>query len=101
MAGMMIFFVFFTGANTAQSILKEQEEGTLARMFTTPTPIPMILGGKFAAVFLTLVVQATVLTTASALAFQINWGNLLALGLVLFGLVVSATGFGILLISFL
>jgi ABC-2 type transport system permease protein len=101
MAGMLIFFVFFTGANTAQSILKEQEEGTLARLFTTPTPTPVILGGKFAAVFLTLIVQSVVLTVASALAFQINWGNLLALGLVITGLVVSATGFGILIIAFL
>lgn len=101
MAGMMIFFVFFTGANAAQSILKEQEEGTLARLFTTPTPVSTILGGKFAAVFLTLVVQCIVLTAASALAFGIVWGNLLALGLVIFGLVVSGAGFGIVLISFL
>jgi ABC-2 type transport system permease protein len=101
MAGMLIFFVFFTGANTAQSILKEQEEGTLARLFTTPTPVPVILGGKFTAVFLTLIVQSVVLTIASALAFQIDWGNLLALGLVLAGLVVAATGFGILIIAFL
>jgi ABC-type multidrug transport system permease subunit len=42
-----------------------------------------------------------VLTAASALAFQIEWGNLLALGLVLAGLVAAATGFGILIIAFL
>jgi ABC-2 type transport system permease protein len=99
MAGMMIFFVFFTGANTAQMILKEQEEGTLSRIFTTPTPLPVILGGKFAAVFVTLIGQAIVLTSASALAFGIHWGNLVALGMVIFGLVVSGAGFGILLIS--
>jgi ABC-2 type transport system permease protein len=40
-----------------------------------------------------------VLTGASALIFGIHGGNLLALGLVLFGLVVSASGLGILLIS--
>ncbi len=99
MAGMLIFFVFFTGINTAQSILKEQEEGTLARMFTTPTPLPVIFGGKLAAVFFTLVMQSIVLCAASALIFQINWGNLAALGLVIFGLVAAASGFGILLIS--
>lgn len=101
MASMMIFFVFFTGANTAQLILKEQEEGTLARVFTTPTRLPVILGGKFVAVFITLITQSIVLAIASALAFGINWGNLAALSLVMFGLVVAGSGFGILLISLL
>jgi ABC-2 type transport system permease protein len=100
MAGMMIFFVFFTGANTAQSLIKEHEEGTLSRLFTTPTPAAVILGGKFTAVFLTLIVQAVVLTLASGLVFGIDWGNLAALGLVIAGLVVSGAGFGILLMSF-
>jgi ABC-2 type transport system permease protein len=99
MAGMMIFFVFFTGANTAQSIIKEQEEGTLARLFTTPTSLTAVLGGKFAAVFFTLVIQAVVLSITSALVFGIDWGNPLALALVIVGLVVSGAGFGILMMS--
>jgi ABC-2 type transport system permease protein len=101
MAGMMVFFVFFTGANTAMSLIREQEEGTLARMFTTPTPLAVILGGKFAAVFITLIVQSIVLITASALVFGIDWGNLAALSLVVIGIVVSGAGFGILLMSFI
>jgi ABC-2 type transport system permease protein len=99
MAGMMIFFVFFTGANSAQSIIKEQEEGTLARIFTTPTPLTSILGGKFTAVFFILIVQSIVLLIASALIFGIDWGDPAALSLVIFGLVVSASGFGIWLLS--
>lgn len=99
MAGMLIFFVFFTGANTSQSILTEQEEGTLARLFTTPTPLPAILGGKFAATLFTLVVQSVVLVAASALVFQINWGSLAALAVVIVGLVISSAGLGIFLIS--
>jgi ABC-2 type transport system permease protein len=101
MAGMMVFFVFFTGANTAMSLIKEHEEGTLARIFTTPTSTGVILGGKFAAVFITLLVQAIVLTVASGLVFGIDWGNLAALSLVIAGMVVSGAGFGILLMSFL
>jgi hypothetical protein len=38
MAGMLIFFTFLTGASTAETIIREDEEGTLARLFTTPTP---------------------------------------------------------------
>jgi len=100
MAGMLIFFVFFTGANTAQSILKEQEEGTLARIFTTPTPLSSILGGKFTAVFMTLIIQSLVLIAASAVAFKIEWGDPLTLTLVVLGLVVAAAGFGIFVMSF-
>ncbi len=99
MAGMMIFFVFFTGSAAAQSILYEDEEGTLARLFTTPTSHATILGGKFVAVFATLIVQVTVLLIASSLLFGIHWGEPLTIALVMVGLVVAASGFGVFLIS--
>jgi len=100
MAGQVIFFSFFTGAYTAETIIREDEEGTLARLFTTPTPRTAILGGKFVAVFLTVAVQAVVLMVVTALVFGIRWGNPFALALVALGLVVSAAGFGVLLMSF-
>jgi ABC-2 type transport system permease protein len=99
MAGMMIFFAFYTGAYTAMSIVTEAELGTLARMYTTPTPRSTILGGKFLAVGLTLVAQISVLIAASALAFRIRWGQPAAMLLAGTGLVVSAAGFGILVLS--
>jgi ABC-2 type transport system permease protein len=101
MAGMVIFFAFFTGASTAETIIREDEEGTLARLFTTPTSRAAILGGKFAAGFITLVVQVVVLMLASAVIFRIHWGEPLATALVALGLVVAAAGFGVLLMSFL
>jgi ABC-type Na+ efflux pump permease subunit len=61
MSGMMVFYVFFVGAASAQSILQEEEAGTLPRLFTTPTPQSAILGGKIIASFVTLVVQVVVL----------------------------------------
>ena len=101
MAGMLVFFVFFMGANGAQSIIREHEEGTLARLFTTPTSVSMILAGKFAGVFTTLVIQTVVLLAASALLFQISWGKPLSVGLATLGLIVAATGFGVMLMSFI
>jgi ABC-2 type transport system permease protein len=101
MAGMVIFFAFFTGASTAETIISEDEEGTLARLFTTPTARAVILGGKFVAVFITLVVQVIVLMLASAVVFRIRWGEPLAVALVALGLVVAAAGLGVLLMSFL
>jgi ABC-2 type transport system permease protein len=101
MAGMMIFFVFFMGANGAESIIREHEEGTLARLFTTPTSALTILSGKFVAVFVTLLIQTTVLLGVSALIFHISWGKPLSVVLATFGLIVAATGFGVMLMSFI
>jgi ABC-2 type transport system permease protein len=101
MAGMLIFYAFYTGASTAQSILKEEEERTLPRMFTTPTPRTVILSGKFLAVFLTVLVQVTVLLLAAHLIFRIEWGDLALVGLTAIGTVFCAASFGICLNSFL
>ena len=101
MAGMLVFFVFFMGANGAQSIIREHEEGTLARLFTTPMPQLAILGGKFVGVFVTLVIQTVVLLAASAVIFHISWGEPLSVALTTLGLIVAATGFGLMLMSFI
>jgi ABC-2 type transport system permease protein len=101
MAGMMIFFVFFMGGNGAESIIREHEEGTLARLFTTPASASTILAGKFTGVFVTLLIQTTVLLGASTLIFHISWGKPLSVGLATFGLLVAATGFGVMLMSFI
>jgi ABC-2 type transport system permease protein len=99
MAGMIVFFAFFTGASTAQSILREEEEGTLPRLFTTPTPQSAILGGKFLAVILTVAVQMTVMVILGRLIFAISWGNGLPLMIVILGSVAAASAFGVFLMS--
>jgi len=101
MAGMMIFFVFFTGAASMQSILREEEEGTLARLFTTPTGQRTILAGKFLAVLLTLVVQVTVLLIFGRLVFSIEWGAVAPLALAGAGTVIAAGTMGLFIISWL
>jgi ABC-2 type transport system permease protein len=100
MSGMMIFFVFFMAANTAESIVREDEEGTLGRLFTTPTPQSTILTGKFTTVFISLAIQLALLLGSSALIFGIDWGMPLTVLLVSLGTIVVAAGFGILLMSF-
>ena len=100
-AGMIVFFVFFGGASAAQSILQESEEGTLARLFTTPTSRAAILNGKFVYVLSLVTVQTLVLLLLSSLLFGIDWGQPMAVALVVAGLAVSAAGFGIFVISLL
>ena len=101
MAGMMVFYAFFTGASTAQGILKEEEERTLPRLFTTPTPQAVILGGKFLAVFLTVLVQVVTLILVSQLIFGIKWGEPVSVTLAAIGVVFSASTVGIMLNSFM
>jgi ABC-type multidrug transport system permease subunit len=100
MTGQMIFFAFFTGAYSMMSILREDEEGTLARLFTTPTSHTAILAGKFLAVFVTVLLQGLVLMVAGRLAFGVNWGDPLAAAVALTGQVIAAGGLGVLIIAF-
>ena len=101
MAGMLIFYAFFTGTYTAQSILKEEEEHTLPRMFTTPTPRSVILSGKFLSVFATVLVQVTVLLLAARLIFRVQWGELASVAIAAIAIVWCAATFGICVNSFL
>jgi ABC-2 type transport system permease protein len=95
MAGMMIFYAFYTGMTAAETILREDEEGTLPRLFTTPTSQTAILTGKFLAVGLTVLVQMVVLIIAARIIFHIQWGNTFYVALITLGAVLAASAFGI------
>ncbi len=99
LSGMAIFFGFYTGAYSMMSILREDEEGTLARIFSTPTSRTSILAGKFLAVLLMVTVQGVVMILAGIVLFKVNWGNPLVVLLALVGQVLAATSLGVLLIS--
>jgi ABC-2 type transport system permease protein len=101
MGGMMIFYAFYTGTASAESILREEEERTLPRLFTTPTSQATILSGKFLAVFTTVLVQVIVMIVAARLIFGIEWGSPVSLALVVVGLVPAASAFGIFVNSML
>jgi ABC-type Na+ efflux pump permease subunit len=101
MGGMMVFYAFFTGTSTAQSILKEEEERTLPRLFTTPTRQATILTGKLLSVFMTVCAQVVVLLIAAHLIFGIRWGAFLPVALTALGIIFSASAFGIFVNSFL
>ncbi len=101
MAMMLVFYCFFTGTASAQSILQEEEDGTLPRLFTTPVRRSEILAGKMLSVFLTLLVQLVVLSSVSALVFGIRWGDFLSVLLAVIGTGILSASFAIFLTSFL
>ncbi|MBI3161334.1 MAG: ABC transporter permease [Chloroflexi bacterium] len=101
MGGMMIFYAFYTGTSTGQSILQEEEERTMPRLFTTPTSQTTILSGKFLSVFMTVSVQVIVLLVVAKYIFGIRWGAPLAVVISATGIIFSASSFGIFVNSLL
>ena len=75
LVGMMLFFMMFGASTPARSILEEHRQGTLPRLFTTPTPRSVILSGKYVAVFLVVLIQAAVLLVAGRLLLGADWGE--------------------------
>ncbi len=101
MAGMIVYFVFYTGALNAQSIIREQDDLTLARLAVTPTSPATILTGKVIGSMIMITIQIVVLMVLSTLFFKINWGDPVKTGVVCLVLVFLASGFGIFLMSFI
>ena len=101
MAGMTVFYVFFTGAASAQNLLTEEEAGTLPRLFTTPTSTSTILSGRMIATFITLILQVTMLLVASALLFKVSWGQPVPMVLVAASMIVLSASFGLFVTSLL
>jgi len=97
--GLMVFFAFYTGAYTALSLVREHEDGTLARLFTVPVGRARILGGKMLSVVGTVALQAVTLVVASTLLFGLRWGQAGSTALALVGTVVASSGFGVMLAS--
>jgi ABC-2 type transport system permease protein len=99
LAGMMVFFMFFGASNVARTILTEEQAGTLPRLFTTPSSRQVILGGKFASTFLTVVAQAVIIIVCGRLFFGIDWGALEAVALLTIVAAATAASLGLLIIS--
>jgi ABC-type multidrug transport system permease subunit len=73
----------------------------LPRLFTTPTPELSILGGKFLAVALTVLVQVSFLILFANYVFGIPWGEPSKVVLFVLATVILTSTCGIFIISFL
>ena len=98
---MGILFLMFSMMDGTRSILEEEQEGTLSRLISTPTSHLEIILGKIGGVFLTGGLQFVVFVAASALIFQLDWGNsLLGLAMLTLAVVLSLTSLGALIAAF-
>ena len=95
-----IFFLMFTMLDGARSVLDEQESGTLNRLIATPTGHSEILLGKIGGVFLTGMLQFSVFVLISRLIFNVTWGPIVGLVLMMLAVVAACTSLGVLIAAF-
>jgi ABC-2 type transport system permease protein len=97
---MMLFFMLFGASTPARSTIDEHRAGTLSRLFTTPTSRGVILGGKYIAVFLVVLIQSAILLLAGRFLLGAHWGELgPVIALTLAGALCAAS-LGLLTVSF-
>ena len=95
--GMALMFLMFTAAYGGRSLLSERAQGTLPRLLVSPTSTTQVLGGKTTGTYLTGAAQMFILILASALLFQLRWGDPLGVVLLVLAAVAGATGWGMLI----
>ncbi len=98
--GMALMFLMYTVSYGGRSILAERSQGTLLRLLTSPTSIAQFLGGKVLGVFFMGIAQVGILILASALFFQVKWGDPLGITALILAAVFAATGWGMLITAF-
>lgn len=97
--GMALMFLMYTVSYGGRSLLQERNQGTLPRLLISPTSSAQVLGGKVLGIFLTGCAQMGILIAASALLFQLKWGDPAGVIVLTLSAVFAATGWGMLLTS--
>jgi ABC-2 type transport system permease protein len=97
---MAIMFLMFTVTSGGRSILTERQKGTLSRLLVTPSRAVEVLGGKVLGIYLVGLAQMSILVGAGWLLFQIHWGDIAGVILLLIALVAAASGWGMLLAAY-
>ena len=93
-AGQMLTWVFIPLIGLSAMFAYERQKGTLRRLLTTPTRKTTYLFGTILGQVLTALLQLAILILFSALVLKVQWGNLLALALVLVAFTICASALG-------
>jgi ABC-2 type transport system permease protein len=95
--GMALMFLMYTVTYGGRTLLTERSHGTLPRLLVSPTSSTQILGGKLIGIFLTGTAQMFILILGTTILFQLQWGDPLAVLLLVLAAVFGAVGWGMLL----
>jgi len=91
-AGMAVFFLFFTVQFGVSSLLEERLNGTLPRLLGAPINRWSIIGGKAITSFVLGLVSMVVLAVGTTLLIGANWGNPVAVAILMVAGVLAALG---------
>jgi len=98
--GIALMFLMYTVSYGGRSILAERAGGTLPRLMISPTQTTQVLGGKVLGIFFMGAAQVGILILASAILFQVKWGNPIGIAILIIAAVFGATGWGMLITAF-
>lgn len=89
-------FMLFMALGSAGGFLEDREQGTLARLLTTPASRAVLVGGKIAGIYVTVLFEAAVMVGAGVAVFRVPWGDdPLGVVLLLASFALAATGLGV------
>jgi ABC-2 type transport system permease protein len=88
----LVLFVFITSLAAGGAIVFAKRLGVTRRMLATPTPPSVVLAGQAGSRFLTAVFQGLFILVLGALVFGVDWGDLLAAGVLILVFALMATG---------
>jgi ABC-2 type transport system permease protein len=91
-AGMALFFVFFTAGLPVVGVLEERSQGTLARLLAAPIPTGAIVAGKLVAAIILGTTSIVALMVASTLLMGADFGPPAGAVLVAVAAVFAAAG---------
>jgi ABC-2 type transport system permease protein len=94
--GFTLMFMLFMGMGTAGGFLEDREQGTLARLLTTPCSKGQLVLGKVTGVYATVLFEALIMVGFGAFAFRVPWGDdPLAVVMLVGSFGLAATGLGV------
>jgi ABC-2 type transport system permease protein len=96
--GFTLMFMLFMGMGAAGGFLDEREQGTLSRLLTTPTSRTLLVAGKVAGIYATVLLQAGIMVGFGVVLFHVPWGDdPIGVIMVLSTYGLAATGLGVMI----
>jgi len=99
-AAMSILFVFLAAQFGIVSLLREKRTGTLARMLASPVRPVSILAGKVLVAMSLAVVSMGIIVIGTAVLLGAQWGDPVAVAVLIFAAALAATGIALLAVGF-
>ncbi len=91
-AGMAVFFLFFTVSIGVTSLLEEKRDGTMSRLLAAPIGRAAVVAAKGIVSIVLGLVSMTILIVASTLLLGADWGDPLGVAVLVVAGVLSAVG---------